>query len=185
MKTLLTLLIVTALTTLTAFYGGQTPEQLVFTTSSFKSSKTIKLDGIQYSLTVKTKCKEGEPPQDCWTKVKFSPDNYSELKIHCAYSSFASADINQDGVDELIVLSSQNNGTWTEVYVFAIDDKTKAFWPSWYQPIEPFMYWPGTEGDNACDARIFWLPDTKQVKVLTTDIDFNCNDQKIFKWTTK
>lgn len=188
MKTLLSLFILAALTTLTAFYHEPTNEQEVFTTSSFKSSKTIKLDGIQYALTVKKKCKGEEPPFDCWTNISFSPDTYSDLLIHGAVNNFATADINQDGIDEIIVMVSMGNSTWTNVSVYAIDDKTKTFWPSWYQPIESFMYHPGMEGENVCDAKIYWLADKKQVKVLTTngtEEGFKCNEQKIFNWKEK
>ena len=184
----MTLVIAVALTTLTAFHILQVNEKLVFTTTSFKSAKTIKLDGILYSLTVKKKCNEvTDPPYECWTNIRFTPDTYSDLKVCGDAYSFASADINQDGVDEIIVLSAEG-GNWRQVSVFSTSDKTKSFWPAWYQPIEGFMYYPGSEGDNMCPANIFWLSDKKQVKVLTTDAsteDFKCKDQKIFTWKTK
>jgi len=185
MKTLIILIITTIFS---AFYTGHTKEKLVFTTSSFNESKIVKLNGTRYSLTIKKKCNEtGEPPYECWTSIKFTPDNYPDLKVDGDAFSFSEADINQDGVDEFLALSA-NGGNWRQVYVFAIADPTMTSGPFWYQPIESFMWYSGFGGDNFCDARIYWLEDKNQVKVLTTNVaeeDFKCTDVRIFDWTTK
>ena len=100
----------------------------------------------QYTLTVMKKCKEtSDPPNECWTTINFSQKGYPELKVSGDAYSFAAADINQDGVDEIIVLSAEG-GNWSQVYIFAIADPTKTSGPIWYKPTESFMWFPGFEG---------------------------------------
>jgi len=46
---------------------------------------------------------EGPPSSEWWTTIKFIPDEYPELKIHSRAGAFAAADINQDGIDDLVI----------------------------------------------------------------------------------
>ncbi len=184
----ITLLLI--LTTFLKVANGQTSnnETLVFSTGSLKGTKILKLNKEDIKLTVTKKCNEtGEPPYECWTDITFSDESYPTLKVTGDGYAFATADINQDGMDELIVLSAEG-GNWRQVYVYALGEPTMTSKAFWYQPFDHFMWFPGTEGDNMCDAKIYLTADKKQVVILTTnaaDENFKCNDKVVYKWTMK
>lgn len=184
----ITLLLIFA--TLLKVTNGQTANNktLVFSTAMLKGTKTLKFNTNEIKLTVKKKCKEtGEPPYECWTNITFSGDGFPPLKVRGDGYAFATADINKDGMDELIVLSAEG-GNWREVYVYSLGEPTMTSDAFWYQPFDSFGWFPGTEGDNMCDAEIYLTADKKQVVVMTTnpaDEKFKCTDKKIFKWTMK
>ncbi|MCE3229238.1 MAG: hypothetical protein K0S32_3789 [Bacteroidetes bacterium] len=165
--------------------SGQTSvKQIVFTTDSFKDSKTITINGIASNITTVKKCDESNgPPYDCHTTITFSKKSFPSLKVHGDAYMFAKADINQDGKEELI-LKIQESGTWRDIEVYALSASKI---PSWYMVFDRFMWYPGWE-EKACPAKIYWMPDKKQVQVYTTSAakeGFPCDGKTNYAWKNK
>ncbi len=160
---------------------------LVFTTS-FNDTQSVNLDGKGYQLTITEKCKEnGDPPFECQSTINFPGGAFPAIVIEAELEGLASADINMDGKQELILLSAEG-GNWKTVSIYSNSSQSSGSRGSWYQPIESFLWFPGSEEDKMCDAKIYWLGQKNQVRVLTTnsaDENFKCDEEKKFKWKTK
>ena len=182
---LLFLFLLLFLLSLTAFSSKRAAEKNVFTTAAFRTKPKLKLNGTSYTLTTSKKCIEtGNPPYDCRTTIKFSPADFPDLIIHGDAYAFAAADINQDGKTEFLALASEH-GNWRTVSVNALSSAAKTSPAHWYRPVSEFLWYPALGKEKGCDAKIFWLSETKQVKVITTnaaDEAFACTKTELLKW---
>lgn len=169
----------------TAFAPG---EKAVFTTAGLSSKKALKINGTNYKITVTKKCIEtGEPPFDCRTTIKFTPAGLPDLVIHGDAYRFAAKDLNGDGKTEIITLASEH-GNWRTVSINTMSAASKTSAGYWYRPVSEFLWYPGFKGEEGCDAQLFWLADTKTLKVLTTnsaDKAFGCTDEKLLVWKSR
>lgn len=180
-----TALLFVTLLLFSAFIAKRKEDKPVFTTTALRQTKTLELNDTKYTITVTKKCIEtGDPPYDCRTVIKFSPAGIPDLVVHGDAYAFAAADINRDGKEEVIALASEH-GTWRTVSINALSASSKETGSRWYRPVSHFLWRPGFEGDNSCHAKLFWLPESKQVKVLTTnsaDESFACTKEELLLW---
>lgn len=172
----------------TAFAPPPTDEKKVFTTADFSSKKSLKVNGTTYKITVTKKCIEtGDPPFDCRTTIKFAPAGLPDLVIHGDAYRFAAKDLNGDGKTEIIALASEH-GNWRTVTINTMSAASKTTAGYWYRPVAEFLWYPGLKGEEGCDAQLFWLAQSKTLKVLTTnaaDKAFACTEEKLLLWKNR
>ena len=164
------------------------PYKLSFSTSSLNDKKNITFNGKASRIEVTIKCNENtEPPYECYTIVKFSDNSIPNLKINGNGYAFAVADVNKDGIDEFVVLS-KDGGNWRNVSVYGYEEASMTSNPFWYEPFSSFMWYSGFEGDNMCDAKIYFNKKENKIKILTTNAaeeNFKCNEEITSTWSIK
>ncbi|MBK8707158.1 MAG: hypothetical protein IPN30_01490 [Flavobacteriales bacterium] len=175
-------------------------EHFVFSTNSEWSPKQVKYDGSTFKIKATKKCKdEVEAPGECyWIGSFFKPammpyesDSPAKdmPKFRCSEepTSYTVEDLDMDGTDEIIVITS-GHGSWVDIHVFTWGDPTQTSGAFWYEPVEPFAWYAGTEGDRVCDAQVYWVKENKELKVLTTEPaeeDFKCSKTLRLPWVLK
>lgn len=172
----------------TAFAPPPAEEKPVFTTADFSTKKALKVNGTTYKITVSKTCIEtGDPPFDCRTTIKFAPADFPDLVIHGDAYAFAAKDLNHDGKTEIITLASEH-GNWRTITVNTMSSASKTSAGYWYRPVAEFLWYPGLEKEKRCNATLFWLPQTKTLKVLTTnaaDESFACTKEELLVWKNR
>ncbi len=152
-------------------------ETLVFSTNMLSYPKKAIIKGKEYAIAIKKAFIESDdPPYDYQTTLIFSSSGIPNLILSGELLSFVVRDLNNDGQEEVIACTI-GNGTWSSIEVYSLTNKMK-----WKSPFNSFMWWTAEEG---CDAKMFWSPNKKQMRITTTNSaseNFSCNEEEKVIW---
>ncbi len=153
-------------------------ESLVFSTGMLSNPKKVKINGKEYTITIKQEFLELDNggPDEYTSTLIFSPNNIPNLKVGGQLGSFVVKDLNNDGQEEVIALTT-GNSTWAFIETYRLSAKMK-----WVKPFESFMWWTMPEG---CPAKMYWVSNKNQMRIITSklgDKTIECNDIQNVNW---